>query len=266
MTDDFILAHLYNLILNPGTREFEREQLIQAKNQLENGEALKRVLATLETQLRPLALRENLTPDVMETYQEWFTSKKILKSFASTQTTIGETAIFAGGCFWCMVEPFDTYPGVLSVESGYTGGHVINPTYDQILTGATGHTEAVRIIFDPMILNYQKLLEIYWQVTDPTDAFGQFQDRGPHYRPVIFYCNEMQKQLAEQSKATLTKHYLEPIVTQILPSMPFYLAEHYHQEFYRTEPKRYRKMKQTRKQLQRFKKMTTFFKRLRSTK
>ncbi|WP_297077525.1 peptide-methionine (S)-S-oxide reductase MsrA [uncultured Enterococcus sp.] len=261
MTDDFILAHLYNLILNPGTREFEREQLIQAKNQLENGEETKRVLATLETQLRPLALRDNLTPDVMETYQEWFTSKKIVHSFTKEHTMIGEIAIFAGGCFWCMVEPFDTYPGVLSVESGYTGGHVINPTYDQILTGATGHTEAVRIIFDPMILNYQKLLEIYWQVTDPTDAFGQFQDRGSQYRPVIFYCNDIQKKLAEQSKASLTKLYLDPIVTQIVPSMPFYLAEHYHQDFYRKEPKRYRKMKQTRKQLQQFKNIMNWLKR-----
>lgn len=100
-------------------------------------------------------------------------------------------------------------------------------------TGATGHTEAVRIIFDPMILNYQKLVEIYWQVTDPTDAFGQFQDRGSQYRPIIFYCNDIQKRLAEQSKASLTKLYLDTIVTQIVPSMPFYLAEHYHQDFYR---------------------------------
>ena len=132
---------------------------------------------------------------------------------------------------------------------------------ESVYTGATGHTEAVRIIFDPMILTYQKLVEIYWQVTDPTDAFGQFQDRGSQYRPIIFYCNDIQKRLAEQSKASLTKLYLDPIVTQIVPSMPFYLAEHYHQDFYRKEPKRYRKMIQTRKQLQQFKNIMNWLKR-----
>ena len=95
-----------------------------------------------------------------------------------------ETAIFAGGCFWCMVEPFDTYPGIEKVESGYTGGHVENPTYEQVKTGTTGHTEAVRITFDPAKVSYEQLVEIYWHQTDPTDAMGQFQDRGDNYRPV----------------------------------------------------------------------------------
>ena len=98
-----------------------------------------------------------------------------------------ETAIFAGGCFWCMVEPFDTYPGIEKVESGYTGGHVENPTYEQVKTGTTGHTEAVRITFDPTKVSYEQLVEIYWHQTDPTDAMGQFQDRGDNYRPCLLY-------------------------------------------------------------------------------
>ena len=101
-----------------------------------------------------------------------------------------EQAIFAGGCFWCMVQPFDEAPGIHSVTSGYTGGHVANPTYEQVCSGTTGHTEAVEIIFDPEKISYDELLTIYWQQTDPTDAFGQFQDRGDSYRPVIFYMNE----------------------------------------------------------------------------
>lgn len=262
MNEDMVLASLYNLILNPGTRDFERKQLVEAKNQLEQNRSLKHVCATLEAQLRPLALRSNLTPDVHEFYQHYLLEGK-LQTFptSSTQMAIGETATFAGGCFWCMVEPFDTYPGVLKVESGYTGGASPNPTYDQILTGATGHVEAVRITYDPSRLAYEELLAIYWQVTDPTDAFGQFQDRGTHYRPVIFYHTPKQKQLAEQSKNALATTYFEPIVTQIAPATPFYLAEHYHQDFYRKELKRYRKMKQTRKQLQQFKTIMNWLKR-----
>ena len=95
-----------------------------------------------------------------------------------------KTATFAGGCFWCMVQPFDTYPGIERVVSGYTGGHVANPTYEQVCAGGTGHTEAVQITYDPSKVSYADLVEIYWQQTDPTDAFGQFQDRGDNYRPV----------------------------------------------------------------------------------
>ncbi|ARW19771.1 Peptide-methionine (S)-S-oxide reductase [Pediococcus pentosaceus] len=96
-----------------------------------------------------------------------------------------ETAIFAGGCFWCMVEPFETQPGIINVVSGYTGGHVANPTYEQVTSHTTGHTEAVKITYDPEIISYRQLVQIYWQQTDPTDAMGQFQDRGDNYRPVI---------------------------------------------------------------------------------
>ena len=152
-----------------------------------------------------------------------------------------DTAIFAGGCFWCMVKPFDSLPGIKKVISGYTGGHVPNPTYEEVCTGETGHTEAVEITYDPKILPYEKLLDYYWQVTDPTDASGQFQDRGDNYRPVIFYNSDAQKEAAEKSRADLQNsgRFDEPIVTKIEPAKPFYLAEDYHQDFYKKNPLRY---------------------------
>lgn len=152
-----------------------------------------------------------------------------------------ETATFAGGCFWCMVKPFDTEPGIISVTAGYTGGHWENPTYEEVCSNKTGHTEAVQIIFDPAIINYQALVEIYWQQTDPTDALGQFADRGSSYRPVIFYHSEQQRQIAETSKQRLSDSALfsQPIVTQILPAQPFYPAERYHQYFYKKSPEHY---------------------------
>lgn len=152
-----------------------------------------------------------------------------------------ETAIFAGGCFWCMVKPFDTLPGIKKVVSGYTGGHVANPTYEQVCSGETGHTEAVEITFDPKIMPYEQLLEYYWQVTDPTDASGQFQDRGDNYRPVIFYNSAAQQEAAEASKQKLqaSGKFDDPIVTSIEPAQAFYPAEEYHQDFYRKNPARY---------------------------
>lgn len=154
-----------------------------------------------------------------------------------------ETAIFAGGCFWCMVEPFDTYPGIEKVESGYTGGHVENPTYEQVKTGTTGHTEAVRITFDPAKVSYEQLVEIYWHQTDPTDVMGQFQDRGDNYRPVIFVKDEQQRQIALASRQKLADSGIfdDPIVTKIEDAQPFYLAEDYHQDFYKKDPERYAK-------------------------
>jgi methionine-S-sulfoxide reductase len=150
-------------------------------------------------------------------------------------------AIFAGGCFWCMVSPFDQQPGIISVISGFTGGHVANPTYEQVCTGTTGHTEAVEITYDADVFSYQKLVEIYWQVTDPTDASGQFQDRGDNYRPVIYYSNDEERKIAEESKEQLAKsnRFDDPIVTQILPAEKFYPAEDYHQDFYKKDPSRY---------------------------
>ena len=151
-----------------------------------------------------------------------------------------ETAIFAGGCFWCMVQPFDTYPGNEKVESGYTGGHVVNPTYEQVKAGGTGHTEAVRITFDPSVVSYADLVEIYWQQTDPTDAFGQFQDRGDNYRPVIFVKDEEQRAIAQASKDALANsgRFTDSIVTTIEDAQPFYVAEDYHQDFYKKDPER----------------------------
>lgn len=166
---------------------------------------------------------------------------KDVKSLDNNEKLQYDTAIFAGGCFWCMVEPFDKMPGIKSVVSGYTGGKVANPTYEQVCTGETGHTEAVKITFDPKVMSYEKLLNIYWQVTDPTDAMGQFQDRGSQYQPVIYYNSPNQKEIAEKSKADLENSgkFDQPIVTRIEKAQPFYPAEAYHQAFYKKNPARY---------------------------
>lgn len=152
-----------------------------------------------------------------------------------------DTAIFAGGCFWCMVKPFDSLPGILSVVSGFTGGHVPHPTYQEVTTGTTGHTEAVEITFDPEQITYEELVAIYWQQTDPTDAFGQFADRGDSYRPVIYYNSEEQRKIAEASKAALqaSGRFTDPIVTTIEPAEPFYPAEDFHQDFYKKNTAHY---------------------------
>ncbi|MFV0557220.1 MAG: peptide-methionine (S)-S-oxide reductase MsrA [Enterococcus sp.] len=154
-----------------------------------------------------------------------------------------ERAIFAGGCFWCMVQPFDQMPGIHSVISGYTGGHVPNPTYEQVKNHETGHTEAVEIIFDPQVISFKELVEIYWQQTDPTDAFGQFEDRGDNYRPVIYYFTKEQQTIAQASKAALreSQRFTQPIVTTIEPAEPFYVAEVYHQVYYQKNPANFAK-------------------------
>lgn len=153
-----------------------------------------------------------------------------------------EHATFAGGCFWCMVKPFDELPGIHGIVSGYTGGHVENPTYEQVKTGTTGHYEAVQITYDPDVFPYQKLLNLYWPQIDPTDDGGQFIDRGPQYRTAIFYHTEEQKKLAEQSKKEVEEsgRFNKPIVTEILPATAFYPAEDYHQDFYKKNPKAYK--------------------------
>ena len=146
-----------------------------------------------------------------------------------------KTAVFAGGCFWCMVEPFDSLDGIEQVLSGYTGGHVENPTYEEVCSGTTGHTEAVEITYDPSKMSYEELVNIYWQQTDPTDASGQFADRGDSYRPVIFYENAEEKAIAEQSKRELdaSGRFTKPIVVSIEEKETFYPAEDYHQDFYK---------------------------------
>ncbi|WP_227395401.1 peptide-methionine (S)-S-oxide reductase MsrA [Jeotgalibacillus aurantiacus] len=153
-----------------------------------------------------------------------------------------EKATFAGGCFWCMVKPFDQYDGIEKVISGYTGGHVKNPTYKDVKTGESGHQEAVEITFDPEVFPYDQLLEIYWQQVDPTDDEGQFQDRGPSYRASIFYHNEDQRVKAEASKQALANsgRYKKPVITPIVPAAEFYPAEDYHQDFYKKNPEEYK--------------------------
>jgi|SRR5690606_16934588 len=152
-----------------------------------------------------------------------------------------EKATFAGGCFWCMVKPFDSYDGIESVVSGYTGGDLPNPTYEQVCSETTGHYEAVQITFQPEIFSYEKLLEIFWSQIDPTDAGGQFFDRGQSYQTAIFYHSEEQRLAAEQSKKDLEDSwkFSKPIATKILEAKPFYLAEDYHQDYYKKNPAHY---------------------------
>ena len=151
-------------------------------------------------------------------------------------------ATFAGGCFWCTEADFEKIPGVTKAVSGYTGGRVPRPTYKQVCSGTTGHVEAVRVHYDPAIASYEDLLEVYWMHVDPTDPGGQFADRGPQYRSVIFYHDDDQKRLAESSKAALeaSRIFDEPIVTEIRPAAEFYEAEEYHQDYHRTCPVEYR--------------------------
>lgn len=154
-----------------------------------------------------------------------------------------EKATFAGGCFWCMVKPFDQFDGVIEVKSGYTGGTIANPTYQQVCSGTTGHVEAVEITFNPEQISYQQLLDIFWQQIDPTDGQGQFADRGDSYRPVIFYHNAEQQQQAIASKNDLqqSKRFALPIDVSIEAAMPFYPAEQDHQNFYQKQPERYQR-------------------------
>jgi len=152
-----------------------------------------------------------------------------------------ETATFAGGCFWCMVRPFDTFPGIKKVLSGYSGGTVTDPTYEQVKAQHTGHTEAVKIWFDPAVVSYRQLVDLYWQQTDPTDDGGQFQDRGSNYRPVIFVNSAAQLAVAQDSRAALQarEQFSKPIVTKIQVVQPFFVAEERHQQFYRKQPERF---------------------------
>jgi len=152
-----------------------------------------------------------------------------------------ERATFAGGCFWCMEAPFDKLPGVVSVTAGYTGGQLKNPTYKEVSEGNTGHAEAVQIVYDPLKISYERLLAVFWHNIDPTVTNRQFCDVGDQYRSAIFYHTESQRQLAEQSKASLEKRkpFKEKIVTEIVPAGEFYPAEEYHQHYYRKNPIQY---------------------------
>ncbi len=154
---------------------------------------------------------------------------------AETKTAV---ATFAGGCFWCMEPPYDFVKGVKRTTSGYTGGTVKNPTYEQVCTGKTGHAEAVEIEYDPSQVTYQQLLDIYWHNIDPTVKNRQFVDRGTQYRTAIFYHDEEQKRLAEESKKDVEKIF-GSVEVEIVPAGPFYPAEEYHQDFYMTNPDHY---------------------------
>lgn len=154
-----------------------------------------------------------------------------------------ELATFAGGCFWCMVSPFEELPGILKVTSGYTGGHTANPTYEEVCSHTTGHTEAVQIEFDPSLFGYEELVELFWQQIDPTDAGGQFHDRGDSYRTAIFYHNEEQRLVAEESKRRLegSGRFNSPVVVPIVPAEVFHPAEDYHQGFHKKNPTHYKR-------------------------
>lgn len=153
-----------------------------------------------------------------------------------------QLATFAGGCFWCMIAPFKTMPGVIEVISGYTGGCTENPTYGEVCSGKTGHYEAVQVLFDPALISYDKLLETFWHQIDPTDPGGQFHDRGQSYQTAVFYHNEEQRRRAEHSKKIIAAsgRFTMPIATEILPASTFYPAEEYHQDYYRKSPAHYR--------------------------
>jgi peptide methionine sulfoxide reductase msrA/msrB len=151
-------------------------------------------------------------------------------------------ATFAGGCFWCMVKPFDSLEGVIEVISGYTGGTVVNPTYDQVTEGFTGHHEAIQITYDEDIISYEELVDIFFKSIDPTDVGGQFHDRGESYKTAVFYHDENQKKIIEKYIDRLNKSgkFNKPIVTALKPSVPFYSAEDYHQDYYKKNPMRYK--------------------------
>lgn len=153
----------------------------------------------------------------------------------------GETrsAIFAGGCFWCVESDFDKVPGVLSTTSGYTGGTVDNPTYRQVGSGGTGHIEAVKIEYDPSKVTYEKLVDYFWRHIDPLDAAGQFCDKGPEYRSAIFVANDAERAVAEQSKAAVAARFKQPIATTIEKAATFWPAEDYHQDYYQKNTSKY---------------------------
>jgi peptide methionine sulfoxide reductase msrA/msrB len=166
----------------------------------------------------------------------------LLQSSLFAETKLA-TATFAGGCFWCMESPFEKLEGVKEVISGYTGGKKENPTYEEVSAGTTGHAEAIQITYDPAKITYAKLLDVFWRQIDPTDAGGQFADRGTQYRSAIFYHDDEQKKLAEKSREELQKsgRFQKPIATEIVPASRFYPAEEYHQDYYKKNSVNYKR-------------------------
>jgi peptide-methionine (S)-S-oxide reductase len=174
----------------------------------------------------------------------WASIAISLAAGAATQVTVPPghaVATFAGGCFWCMEPPYDKLPGVVATISGYTGGAKVNPTYQEVSSGATGHTEAVQVVYDPKKVTYEQLLDVFWHNVDPTVKDRQFCDSGSQYRTGIFYHDAAQRKAAEDSRAALekSKPFKQPIVTQIEMAGAFYPAEDYHQDYYKKNPVRY---------------------------
>ena len=165
-----------------------------------------------------------------------------LLSGGGAAATAPAKAYFAGGCFWCMEEAFEKVDGVVSVVSGYMGGTVADPTYEQVSAGRTGHAEAVEVSYDPAKVSYQKLLEAFWHNIDPVTPNAQFCDHGSQYRSAIFYGTEEEQRLSEESKSTIerSKRFSAPIVTQLVKASTFYQAEDYHQDYYKKNPVRYK--------------------------
>ncbi len=167
-------------------------------------------------------------------------NQNLTQTLAQNPPSASAKATFAGGCFWCMEKPFDEVQGVLSTTSGYTGGQMPNPTYGQVSSGTTGHAESVQVEYDPTQVSYEKLLDVFWHNVDPVDIGGQFCDRGSQYRSSVFYQDEAQKDLAEQSKIEIDKGLAQPVATEVVAASEFYPAEDYHQNYYQTHAAKYR--------------------------
>jgi peptide-methionine (S)-S-oxide reductase len=162
-------------------------------------------------------------------------------AFSQKQAHRYESAVFAGGCFWCMEPPFDALRGVVSTVSGYAGGDEKDPTYEEVSAGRTGHAESIEVTYDPTIITYASLVDVYWHNIDPTSARGQFCDKGTQYRPVIFYRSDAQRLAAEESKDRIAQlpQFKGKVAVEVVPLNRFYPAEEYHQDFYKKEPDRY---------------------------
>lgn len=175
-------------------------------------------------------------------FQESDAAQNEVEGSMTKRNKNGQSAVFAGGCFWCTEADFEKLPGVVEVVSGYAGGPEENPTYEEVSSGMTSHVEAIEVFYDPSKISYKKLLDYFWRHIDPTDDGGQFVDRGSQYRSVIFYKDDEQKQVAEQSKRALRKSgvFDKPIVTEIKKLTKFYEAEEYHQDYYKNEPTHYK--------------------------
>ncbi len=164
----------------------------------------------------------------------------LLAASAATAQAATATAVFAGGCFWCIEKDFEKLPGVVEVESGYTAGNTVNPSYEQVSAGRTGHTEAVRVVYDPAKVSYAQLVEYFWRHIDPTVKDRQFCDVGSQYRSGIYWGNEAERQVALASRDALLKSgRFKTIHTELAPASAFYLAETYHQDYYKKNPVRY---------------------------